>query len=146
MTTNTTTTTTSTPATTTASKYRGVKTGMRVQEFQNWQMAQQPTRQLSDLALLNEMAAEFPQATGKIFTADINTRLAILAGVRRLAVAGKHGRINPTAPPMPTTTAATRFGKLDPVPAAIPAPVAEPVTKTQAKRAAKLAKKIAAKR
>jgi hypothetical protein len=75
-----------------AGKFRGVKSGMRVMEFQDWQLAQQPKRRLTDVQLLDEMKREFPQCTGKIFTADLPTRLAILRGVRALFNAGKHSK------------------------------------------------------
>lgn len=73
-------------------KFRGLKHGMRVMEFQDWQLAQNAERKLTDDELLAEMRAEFPNCTGKIFTADLATRRAILRGVRALYNAGTHSK------------------------------------------------------
>ena len=42
-----------------------------------------PDRRLSDEELLADWRAEFPTAVGKVFTADLAERLAIIRGVRR---------------------------------------------------------------
>jgi hypothetical protein len=72
------------------SKYIGLKSGRRVQDFQDWQLSVNHERKLTDLQILAEMKAEFPEATGAIFVAGIETRLSILRTVRRLYNAGRH--------------------------------------------------------
>jgi hypothetical protein len=62
--------------------YVGVLSGMRVQQFQNWQLDKNPTWRLTDLQLLAVMRLEFPQAVGQIFTGDITTGLRQVAGIR----------------------------------------------------------------
>lgn len=81
-----------------SSMHRGKKTGMPVMKYQDWQMSVNNERKFSDEALLDEMLAEFPNAKGKIFTANLETRLSILQAVRRLFNAGRHGK-QTIAPP-----------------------------------------------
>ena len=76
-------------------KFRGIKTGMRVMEFQDHQLVRQTERKLSDDELLDEMRDEFPETVGKIFTADRETRRSILRAVRNLYNAGKHSKAAP---------------------------------------------------
>jgi len=63
---------------------KGKTTGMRVMQYQDHTLSIQHKRKLSDEALAKDWREEFPNAKGR-FDA------AIVAGVRRLFNAGKHG-------------------------------------------------------
>jgi hypothetical protein len=63
-------------------RHKGLFTGMRVQRFQNWQLDQNARYRLTDAQILAVMRVEFPQAIGKVFTADLTTGLGIVAGIR----------------------------------------------------------------
>jgi hypothetical protein len=65
-----------------AHPHQGVFTGRRVQQFQNWQLDENPRLRLTDAQLLAVMRVEFPQAVGKVFTGDLATGLKIVAGIR----------------------------------------------------------------
>jgi hypothetical protein len=63
-------------------QYIGLLSGMRVQEFQNWLLDENPKYQLTDAQLLAVMRVEFPLASGLVFTGDVDTGLQHLAGIR----------------------------------------------------------------
>lgn len=63
---------------------KGVSTNMRVMQYQDHTLSIQPKRKLSDEDLAADWRTEFPNAKGR-FDATI------VAGVRRLFNAGKHG-------------------------------------------------------
>jgi hypothetical protein len=124
------------PLTPTASIHRGRTTGMPVMKFQDNQLAQQPTRKLTDQQLLDEMKAEFPNSKGAIFMGEPKTRLAIMKLVRRLFNESRHGHqtIQPPAGGVsrydekgnivPETVGRTRSAKPEPVAATPPVAVA----------------------
>lgn len=85
-------------ATPAASINRGRTTGMRVMQFQDQLLADNMKAKLTDAQLLEAMRAEFPNAKGKIFTADQETRLGIMRVVRRLFNEGRHGSQTIQAP------------------------------------------------
>lgn len=111
---------------------RGATTGMRVMQFQDQLLSSNYKAKLTDEQLLEAMKKEFPNAKGKIFTADLPTRLAILRSVRRLFNAGHHGKQG-TVPPQPLPAfdakgnpiAEVRTRKAKAVPEQPPAPVAK---------------------
>jgi hypothetical protein len=76
-------------ATPAASINRGRTTGMRVMQFQDQLLADNMKAKLTDAQLLEAMRKEFPNAKGKIFTADQETRLGIMRVVRRLFNEGR---------------------------------------------------------
>jgi hypothetical protein len=85
-------------ATPAASINRGRTTGMRVMQFQDQLLADNMKAKLTDAQLLEAMRKEFPNAKGKIFTADQETRLGIMRVVRRLFNEGRHGSQTIQAP------------------------------------------------
>jgi hypothetical protein len=62
--------------------HRGVFSGQRVQDFQNWLLFENYKRKLTDAQLLAIMRAEFPHASGTVFTGTLNQGLAIVRGIR----------------------------------------------------------------
>jgi hypothetical protein len=63
-------------------QHEGVFSGQRVQDFQNWLMVENYKRKLTDAQFLAVMRAEFPQATGTVFTGTLEQGLSIVAGIR----------------------------------------------------------------
>jgi hypothetical protein len=64
-------------------KYIGLFSGQRVQDFQNWLLVENYKLKLSDAQLLAIMRAEFPEATGAVFTGSLDVGLDIVSGIRR---------------------------------------------------------------
>lgn len=73
----------------------GVLTGQRVQDFQNWLLAKNHRWRLTDGQLLAVMRAEFPHATGKVFTGDVSEGLKIVRGIRARYNRDGHGGPSP---------------------------------------------------
>ena len=60
----------------------GVLSGMRVQQFQNWLLDENPNWQLTDAQLLAVMRVEFPLAIGQVHVGDVDTGLKQIVGIR----------------------------------------------------------------
>jgi hypothetical protein len=63
-------------------QHRGVFSGQRVQDFQNWLLFENYKRRLSDAQLLAIMRAEFPQASGTVFTGNLSQGLTVVRAIR----------------------------------------------------------------
>jgi hypothetical protein len=63
---------------------KGITTGKGIQEYQDYtfMINDRPDRRLDDEALLADWRAEFPTATGQVFSADLRRRLEIIRNVR----------------------------------------------------------------
>ena len=71
-----------------------------IQDYQDELLARNNQAKLTDEQLLEDMRAKFPAATGKIFTSDdLQERLSILRGMRRLFNRGKHDNQRIAPPP-----------------------------------------------
>jgi hypothetical protein len=87
----------------------GVLSGMRVQEFQNWLLDENPKWQLTDAQLLAVMRVEFPVATGQVHTGDVDTGLRQVAGIRASYNRDGHTGPSPTSRGMPYSVSYGRF-------------------------------------
>lgn len=54
-------------------QHEGTLSGMRVMQFQNWLLDENPRWQLTDAQLLAVMRVEFPFATGLVHTGDVDS-------------------------------------------------------------------------
>lgn len=79
----------------------GVLSGQRVQDFQNWLLANNHQWRLKDGQLLAVMRTEFPDATGKVFTGDVAEGLRIVRGIRAHYNRDGHGGPSPSERGMP---------------------------------------------
>ena len=82
---------------------------MRVQQFQNWLLDENPTWQLTDTQLLAVMRVEFPLATGLVHTGDVDTGLAQIAGIRAHYNRDGHNGPSPISRGMPYSVSYGRF-------------------------------------
>lgn len=74
----------------------GVLSGRRVQDFQNWLLANNHAWRLTDGQLLAVMRTEFPHATGKVFTGDVAEALKLVRGIRAHYNRDGHGGPSPS--------------------------------------------------
>lgn len=79
----------------------GVLSGMRVQQFQNWLLDENPRWQLTDAQLLAVMRVEFPLATGQVHIGDVDTGLKQIAGIRAHYNRDGHNGPSPISRGMP---------------------------------------------
>lgn len=79
----------------------GTLSGMRVMQFQNWLLDENPRWQMTDAQLLAVMRVEFPLATGLVHTGDADTGLSQIAGIRAQYNRDGHGGPSPAERGLP---------------------------------------------
>lgn len=89
--------------------HEGTLSGMRVMQFQNWLLDENPRWQLTDAQLLAVMRVEFPLATGLVHTGDADTGLNQMAGIRAHYNRDGHGGPSPAERGMPESVSYGRY-------------------------------------
>lgn len=87
----------------------GTLSGMRVQQFQNWLLDENPKWQLTDAQLLAVMRVEYPMATGVVHSGDADTGLRQVAGIRAAYNRDGHNGPSPTERGMPYSVSYGRY-------------------------------------
>jgi hypothetical protein len=90
-------------------KHVGVFTRMAVQQFQNWQLDENPKLRLSEAQLLAVMRVEFPLNEGKVFTGTLDEGLHIVGGIRADYNRTGHNGPTPQEREMPRSVSYGRF-------------------------------------
>lgn len=89
--------------------HEGTLSGMRVMQFQNWLLDENPRWQLTDAQLLAVMRVEFPLATGLVHTGDADTGLNQMTGIRAHYNRDGHGGPSPVERGMPYSVSYGRY-------------------------------------
>jgi hypothetical protein len=89
--------------------HEGTLSGMRVMQFQNWMLDENPRWRLTDAQLLAVMRVEFPLATGLVHTGDAETGLSQMAGIRAHYNRDGHGGPSPGERGMPESVSYGRY-------------------------------------
>lgn len=92
-----------------AHQHVGLLSGMRVQQFQNWLLDENPKWQLTDAQLLAVMRVEFALATGMVHTGDVESGLQQIAGIRAHYNRDGPNGPSPTSRGMPYSVSYGRF-------------------------------------
>lgn len=92
-----------------ARKSIGAFTRKAVQQFQNWQLDENPKLRLSDAQILAVMRVEFPLNEGQVFTGTISDGLKIVAGIRAHYNRDGHNGPSPQSRGLPPSVSYGRF-------------------------------------
>ncbi len=87
----------------------GTLSGMRVVQFQNWMLDENPNWQLTDAQILAVMRVEFPMAVGVVHTGDADAGLSQIAGIRAHYNRDGHGGPSPIERGMPYSVSYGRY-------------------------------------